>query len=151
LFNSSSGQYGIGPAIHLPIFDAGELRAKYAGATAQLDEAVASYNQSVVTAVKQTADAITQLQSLEGEAAQQGEALRASNASFNFATQRYRSGLSPQLNVLSAEDVLIQAKRQDAAISADLLSARVSLLMALGGGYTNTNSNMASNTQDNSQ
>ena len=151
LFNGSSGQYGIGPAIHLPIFDAGELRAKYAGATAQLDEAVAGYNQSVVGAVKQTADAITQLQALEGQAAQQGEALRASNASFDLATRRYRSGLSPQLNVLSAEDVLIQAKRQDAAISADLLSSRVSLLMALGGGYTNTNANTASNSRDNGQ
>ena len=151
LFSGGSGQYGIGPAIHLPIFDAGELRAKYAGATAQLDEAVASYNQSVVGAVKQTADAITDLQSLEGQAAQQREALRASNASFDLATRRYRSGLSPQLNVLSAEDVLIQAKRQDASISADLLSARVSLLMALGGGYTNPHSNMASNNRDNGQ
>ncbi|HEY7976942.1 MAG TPA: efflux transporter outer membrane subunit [Rhizomicrobium sp.] len=151
LFSGGSGQYGIGPAIHLPIFDAGELRAKYAGATAQLDESVANYNQSVVTAVKQTADAITQVQSLEGQAAQQGEALRASSASFDLATRRYRSGLSPQLNVLSAEDVLIQAKRQDASISADLLSSRVSLLMALGGGYAPKNSNMASNNRDNGQ
>lgn len=150
LFNGSSGQYGIGPAIHLPIFDAGELRAKYAGATAQLDEAVASYNQSVVSAVKQTSDAVTQLQALEGQAAQQGEALRAAHASFDLAARRYRSGLSPQLNVLSAEDVLIQAKRQEASLSADLLSARVSLLMAMGGGYAaNTHSTMASNIQDN--
>src|SRR5262249_10614858 len=34
LLSASSAQYGAGPAIHLPIFDAGELRAKYAGATA---------------------------------------------------------------------------------------------------------------------
>jgi NodT family efflux transporter outer membrane factor (OMF) lipoprotein len=149
LFNGSSGQYGIGPAIHLPIFDAGELRAKYAGATAGLDEAVANYNQSVVSAVKQTSDAITQLQALQGQAAQQGEALRAANASFDLAERRYRSGLSPQLNVLSAEDILIQAKRQDASLSADLLSARVSLLMAMGGGYASANSNMASNNRDN--
>ena len=67
------------------------------------------------------------------------------------AQSGYRSGLSPQLNVLSAEDVLIQAKRQDAAISADLLSARVALLMALGGGYANTTSNMASNNRDDGQ
>jgi outer membrane protein TolC len=100
--------------------------------------------------VKQTADAITQLQALQGQAAQQGEALRASNASFDLAQRRYRSGLSPQLNVLSAEDVLIQAKRQDASLSADLLSARVALLMAMGGGY-GTRSNMASNSQDKGQ
>ena len=59
LFSSSSFQYGAGAAIHLPIFDAGKLDADYAGATADLDAAVGDYNQSIVTAVKQTADAIT--------------------------------------------------------------------------------------------
>jgi NodT family efflux transporter outer membrane factor (OMF) lipoprotein len=136
LFSASSAQYGIGPAIHLPIFDAGELHAKYAGATAALDEAVASYNQSVIAAVKQTSDALTQLSSVQAQTEQQQTALNAAQSSFDLAAKRYRSGLSPQLNVLSAEDTLLQARRQDATLSADLLSARVALLMAVGGGYT---------------
>jgi NodT family efflux transporter outer membrane factor (OMF) lipoprotein len=135
LLSAGSAQYGLGPAIHLPIFDAGELRAKYAGATAGLDEAVASYNQSVITAVKQTSDALTQLSSIQAQDTQQEVALSAARVSFDLARKRYRSGLSPQLNVLNAQDTLLQAQRQDAALTDDLLAARVSLLMAVGGGY----------------
>jgi NodT family efflux transporter outer membrane factor (OMF) lipoprotein len=141
LFTASALQYGLGPAVHLPIFDAGKLRADYAGATAQLDEAVADYNQSVVTAVKQTADALTQIENLRQQSAQQTIALDAANASFNLASERYRSGLSPQLNALNAETIAIQARRQDAALAADTATARVQLLMALGGGYVPTDSN----------
>ena len=61
-------------------------------------------------------------------------------ASFNLATERYRSGLSPQLNALNAETIAIQARRQNAALAADTATARVSLLMAIGGGFTPDNS-----------
>ncbi|HEY5338765.1 MAG TPA: efflux transporter outer membrane subunit [Rhizomicrobium sp.] len=152
LFSASAVQAGIGPAIHLPIFDAGKLRADYAGATAQLDEAVADYNQSVVIAVKQTADALTDIDTLRKQSAQQKIALDAANASFDFATRRYRSGLSPQSNALDAETILIQARRQNAALAADTASARVGLLMALGGGFTPDNSSKTiSANQDNAQ
>ena len=62
--------------------------------------------------------------------------MTAAQASFSLASERYRSGLIPQLNVLSAEDLVIRAQRQSATLSADLLSARVTLVMALGGGFT---------------
>jgi NodT family efflux transporter outer membrane factor (OMF) lipoprotein len=148
MFSASALQYGAGPAIHLPIFDAGKLRADYAGATAGLDEAVADYNEAVVTAVKQTADALTQLKSLQDQAGEQRNALTAADASFALATERYRSGLSPQLNALDAESLLIQARRQNAALGADIASARVTLLMAIGGGFVNSTTAISSN-QDN--
>ena len=135
LFSSASGQYGAGAAIHLPIFDAGKLRAQYAGATADLDAAVADYNQAVVGAVKQAADGITNLRAIEDEAAQQRAARDAAGRSFDLATQRYRSGLNPLQTALDAQSVLIQARRDDAALAADIASARVSLLMAIGGGF----------------
>jgi NodT family efflux transporter outer membrane factor (OMF) lipoprotein len=140
LFTANALQYGAGPAINLPIFDAGKLRADYAGATAQLDEAVADYNESVVTAVKQTADALTQIENLRQQTGQQKIALDAANASFELATRRYRSGLSPQSNALDAETILIQARRQNATLAADTATARVTLLMAIGGGFTADNS-----------
>lgn len=135
LFSSNSGQYGAGAAIHLPIFDAGKLRAQYAGATADLDLAVADYNQSVVGAVKQVSDGITNLRAIEDEAAQQRAAKAAAGQSFDLATRRYRSGLNPLQTALDAQSVLIQAERDDAALAADTASARVSLLMAIGGGF----------------
>ncbi len=138
MFSASSLTYGAGPAIHLPIFDAGKLRAEYAGATAELDAAVADYNADVVGAVKEAADALTQLRALEEQAVQQRAALDASQESFRLAQSRYRNGLNPQLNVLDAQNVLLQAQRQQATIDADLASQRVALLMAMGGGFDST-------------
>jgi NodT family efflux transporter outer membrane factor (OMF) lipoprotein len=135
LATAASTQYGGGAAIHLPIFDAGVLRAQYADATAGLDESVADYNAAVLTAVRQTADAITTLHTVQSEAEQQRQALAAARASFELTARRYRSGLNPQQNVLDTEAVLIQARRQYASLSSDDASARVALLMALGGGF----------------
>jgi NodT family efflux transporter outer membrane factor (OMF) lipoprotein len=129
-------QYGVGAAMHLPIFDAGKLRAGLSGATADLDVAVADYNGAVVGAVKQAADAVTSLRSVEGQLGEQKTAMTSARASFDLARTRYQSGLTPQLNVLSAEDLLIRAQQQSATLDADLLSARVTLIMALGGGFT---------------
>ncbi|HKV15127.1 MAG TPA: TolC family protein, partial [Reyranella sp.] len=129
-------QYGVGAALHLPIFDAGKLRANLAGATADLDAAVADYNGAVVGAVKQAADALTSLNAVQGQLTEQKTAMASARASFDLARTRYQSGLTPQLNVLSAEDLLIRAQRQSATLDADLLSARVTLIMALGGGFT---------------
>ncbi len=136
MFSGSALQYGGGAAIHLPIFDAGKLRAEYAGATAGLDEAVANYNETVVGAVRQAADALTQLRAVEDQAAQQRAALAAAQASFDLAQRRYRSGLNPQQNVLDTQAILIQAQRQYAALSSDEASARIALVMAVGGGFT---------------
>jgi NodT family efflux transporter outer membrane factor (OMF) lipoprotein len=145
LFSSAAGQYGGGAAIHLPIFDAGKLRAQYAGATADLDEAVADYNASVVNAVKQASDSITNLNAITGEAEQQRAARKAAEQSFYLATNRYRSGLNPLQTALDAESVLIQTRRDDAALVADTASARVSLLMALGGGFDAAKTNPKDN------
>ncbi|MEI9887124.1 MAG: efflux transporter outer membrane subunit [Rhizomicrobium sp.] len=144
LFTGSSLQYGGGAAIHLPIFDAGTLRAEYAGATAGLDLAVADYNTAVITAVQQTADALSELRAAQDQASEQRRALDASAASLALATERYRSGLNPQSNVLDAESLVIDARRRDAALLAGTASARVGLLMAVGGGFSSS-SNPARN------
>ncbi|GAA0546454.1 NodT family efflux transporter outer membrane factor (OMF) lipoprotein [Rhizomicrobium palustre] len=141
LFTSSSLQYGGGAAIHLPIFDAGVLRANYAGATARLDEAVADYNQSLLTAVRQTADAITGLRSVDAQATEQVQALADATESYNLTVSRYKNGLASELSLLSVEDTLIQARRQSALLQAEKASVRVALVIALGGGFDATQSN----------
>jgi NodT family efflux transporter outer membrane factor (OMF) lipoprotein len=135
LFNSSSLGYGAGPAIHLPIFDAGKIRAQYAGATAALDEAVADYNATVVNAVHQTADALTQVQSLERQRADEERSLAAAETSYRLAETRYRSGLSDILVLLRAEDSLLAARVDKANLDADTVSSRITLVIAIGGGF----------------
>lgn len=136
LLDGSSFTYGVGPAIHLPIFDAGKIRANYAGATADLDGAVEAYNGVVLDAVRQTADAMTQVSSLESQRADQQAALDSAARSFALAQTRYRTGLSDQIVMLDAESTLLTAREQMAALIANSTIQRVTLLLSVGGGFT---------------
>ena len=128
--------YGAGPAIDLPIFDAGKLRADYAGATAQLDSAIADYNGAVLNAIKQTADALTEVRSLESQRADQQAALDSATRAFHLAEERYRTGLSGQIPMLTAESTLLTARQQMAGLVAQLAIQRITLLLASGGSFT---------------
>jgi NodT family efflux transporter outer membrane factor (OMF) lipoprotein len=135
LLTGGSFTMGIGPAIHLPIFDAGKLKAQYAGATAGLDIAVADYNEAVLNAIKQTADAMTQVKSLGAQAAQQRDAVANAQKAFRIAEDRYRSGLDTQIPMLTAESTLLQARSALAAVTAAAAQQRITLLLTVGGGF----------------
>ena len=135
LFHAASAQYGGGPAVHLPLFDAGELRANYAGATADIDYAVADYNGALADAVRQTSDALTRIHSLEGQRAEHTRELAAAEKGYRLAQTRYRTGLANQLTLLNAENVLLDARQGDVSLKADSAVQRVTLLIAVGGGF----------------
>jgi NodT family efflux transporter outer membrane factor (OMF) lipoprotein len=135
LLTGGSFTMGIGPAIHLPIFDAGKLKAQYAGATAGLDIAVADYNDAVLNAIKQTADAMTQVKNLGAQAQQQRDAVTNAQKAFRIAEDRYRSGLDTQIPMLTAESTLLQARSALAAVTAAAAQQRITLLLTVGGGF----------------
>jgi hypothetical protein len=91
LLDAGSRQYGIGPAIRLPIFDSGRLRANLSGRTADLDAAIASYNGSVVDAVHDVADQISSTRSLERQLREQADAV-----AFRRARLRRRDAALPR-------------------------------------------------------
>jgi NodT family efflux transporter outer membrane factor (OMF) lipoprotein len=135
LLTGDSFTYGAGPAIHLPIFDAGKIRARYAGATAELDAAVSDYNATVLSAIRQTADAMTEVSSLESQRADQQDAVDSARRALALAESRYRSGLSDQIPMLNAENTLLTARQQMAALVANSTIQRVTLLLSVGGGF----------------
>ncbi len=136
LLTGDSFTMGLGPAIHLPIFDAGKIRAQYAGATAALDIAVADYNGAVLNAVRQSSDAITQVESLSGQRAEQQAALQSAERSFALAQERYRLGLTTQITVLQAQATLLGARQQMAGLIAASATQRITLLLSVGGGFS---------------
>jgi NodT family efflux transporter outer membrane factor (OMF) lipoprotein len=135
MFGSRAEQFGAGPAVHLPLFDAGTLRAQYAGATAEIDDAVAGYNSALVDAVRQTADALTRIHALEQQIAEHRQMLEAAEAGYQLAQSRYRNGLTNQLTVLSAQNILFGAREGDVSLQAERSVQRVTLLLAVGGGF----------------
>jgi len=135
LLKSDSAQWGVGPAIRLPIFEGGRLRANLRGKAADLDAAIESYNASVLDAVRDAADQVSSAQSVARQQAQQREAQSAAEGAYDIAVQRYRAGLGNYLNVLTAESTVLAQRRQAVDLAARALEAQVGLARALGGGW----------------
>ena len=135
LFRYSSFDYGLGPTIHLPLFDAGRLKAQYRDATARIDDAVAVYNETVLQAVQEAADSLTEIASLSQQSVNQKSALDDAQAAYDLADARYRAGVTDYLSVLNAENALLTAQRSAADIAAEQLINRIRLLVAVGGSF----------------
>jgi NodT family efflux transporter outer membrane factor (OMF) lipoprotein len=135
LFKSGSEQYGVGPAMRLPLFDAGRLRANLRGKAADLDAAVETYNGTVIAAVRDVADQIGSLQSIARQQAEQAQAQSAAEQAYDVAVQRYKAGLATYLAVLNAEASVLGQRRSATDLGARALDTQVALIHALGGGY----------------
>jgi NodT family efflux transporter outer membrane factor (OMF) lipoprotein len=131
----SARGYGAGPLISLPLFDGGRLKAQYRGSEAQLDAAIAGYNDTVLHAVEQTADQISRLDALARERMDQQLTLEATEAAYRLAEERYRAGLASYLSVLNAETQVLSARQSMVDILASQAVARVTLLLAVGGSF----------------
>lgn len=135
LFSGGARQWGIGPAVRLPIFDGGRLRANLSGKNAELDTAIESYNAAVIEAVHEVADQLASARSVAQQRAQQQQALQSAESAYSIAEQRYRAGLSNHLQLLSAETAVLAQRRLDVDLRTRALQAQVNLAQALGGGW----------------
>lgn len=134
LFSSDALLGVAGPAISLPIFDGGRLRGQLDASDADYDLAVANYNQALVGALHEVADALHGARSLDGQIEASQRALAAARSAWDLAQARYRAGLGTQLDVLAAQRPLLQLDQQIAGLQAQRLNATVDLDRALGGG-----------------
>lgn len=135
LLDAGSRQYGVGPAIRLPIFEAGRLRANLRGKTADYDAAVESYNAAVIDAVREVGDQLASGQSIARQQAEQRLAQQSAEAAYDIAVQRYKAGLGNYLHVLTAENAVLAQRRLAVDLAARALDTQVGLARALGGGY----------------
>ena len=136
IFQASSRQMGVTPALRLPIFEGKRLRAQLRGKQADLDTAIAQYNGVVLDAVKQAGDAIASVQSLDRQQKLQQESLAKAERAYDFSVQRYKAGLGTQITVLNTETQLIAQRRLAVDLQARELDTRVALAAALGGGWS---------------
>jgi len=136
LLESGSAQWGVGPAIRLPIFEGGKLRANLRGKSADLDAAVESYNGAVLDAIHDAADQISSSQSIARQQAEQRDAQASAESAYQIAVQRYKAGLGTYLNVLTAETAVLNQRRLAVDLSARALETQVGLVRAFGGGYS---------------
>lgn len=133
---SSSSIFGVGPAIHLPIFEGGRLNANLKGREADTNLAVSAYNQAVIDAVRDVADAVTSIQGLARTSEEQVRARKATDEAYDLAVVRYRAGLGNYLTVLTAQTQQLAQDRLNVDLRARAFDLDVNLARALGGGYT---------------
>jgi NodT family efflux transporter outer membrane factor (OMF) lipoprotein len=135
---AASRTMSAGPAIHLPIFDGGALRAQLKGRYADFDYAVATYNQTLVTALSDVATQLSQIHSTDAQLVDADTAQDAAHSAQRLALTQYRAGLANQLTVLNAETNALAAERAVANLKMDRRDQQIALAAALGGGYTDT-------------
>ncbi|KND56669.1 RND efflux system, outer membrane lipoprotein, NodT family [Candidatus Paraburkholderia kirkii] len=131
---SKASGYSFGPAISLPIFEGGHLRAQLGAASAQYDQAVDHYNATLVAALKDIADQVVRVHSLDTQPEASGRSVAAARRNYDLANEGYRRGLTNYLNVLIAQTQLLPAEDGQARVRAQRLAAYATLTSALGGG-----------------
>lgn len=135
IFEYNSRTWQFEPAVHLPIFDGGALRANLRNASAQTDAAIDQYNTAILRAAREVADALSSLASVERQRAQQEQATTHAQAASELATIRYRAGLGNYLSVLTAQTEVLAQRRNEVDLDGRAAALDVSLALALGGGY----------------
>ena len=133
-----SQQWGVGPAIRLPLFDGGRLRSQLKGKSAEVDVAIETYNVLVIDAVREVADQVASLQSIARQAQEQQTAQASAQTLYDIAAQRFAAGLGNQALVLNAQTAVLAQERQAIELQARALDAQAQLLRATGGSVLTT-------------
>jgi NodT family efflux transporter outer membrane factor (OMF) lipoprotein len=127
-----------GPAVHLPIFDAGALRAQLKGRYADFDYAVATYNQTLVTALSEVATRLGEIRSTDTQLVDAINAQQAAHSAEEIAVTQYKAGLTNQLTVLNADMNALAADQAIVDLEMNRRDQQIELGAALGGGYVDT-------------
>jgi NodT family efflux transporter outer membrane factor (OMF) lipoprotein len=135
LFNGGSAIVGAGPAVSLPVFNRRELHGALQSQQAQYDFAVAQYNQTLIDAVNEVANVVTNWDGLVMEANEARIAEDAAQSAYSITKERYRAGLDNYLTVLSSENEVFVTQAIRAQLLTRELNLTADLVRALGGGY----------------
>jgi NodT family efflux transporter outer membrane factor (OMF) lipoprotein len=127
--------WSIGPELAGTLFDAGARRAQTEEARAALDQTVAGYRQVVLAAFQEVEDNLAALRVLDAEAAEQQGTVNSAKHLLDLAMTRYQTGIDSYLNVVTAQTDLLSNREIDAQIRLRQMTASVSLIAALGGGW----------------
>jgi NodT family efflux transporter outer membrane factor (OMF) lipoprotein len=134
-FSWPSRFWSVGPSLAETIYDGGLRRATVEQYRAQYDQTVANYRGAVLTAFQQVEDDLSSLRILSKEIQEQDTAIRSAQHSLALATDRYRLGIDPYLNVIAAQTALFGNQQTSVDLRIEQIVASVQLIEALGGGW----------------
>ena len=137
-FDYASRFWSVGSTFNETVYDAGLRRATIQQYVATYNADVASYQQTVLTAFQQVEDYLADTRIDSEEIAKEKQAVDSSQAYVNLAIDRYRTGLDPYLNVITAQNTLLADQQSLYTTQISVMTSAVQLIQALGGGWTST-------------
>ncbi|MFL6708263.1 MAG: efflux transporter outer membrane subunit [Massilia sp.] len=130
-----------GPALSLPIFDAGRLRGNLAVRDAEYDLAVEAYNLTLIEALRDVASQLVAIDWLSTRNTLQAQALASAEQAYELSLQRYKAGVGNYLQVLATQLQVLQQQRAQIELDTRAFELDMQLVRALGGGYSNSSTN----------
>jgi outer membrane protein, multidrug efflux system len=136
LFSKGSQAWSVSPAISWPALDIGSQMAQLRAQKAKGHESEAAYQQTVLNAIEDLQDALTNYKQRQAQLLKLTVEVDAARNAANLAQLRYNAGGSDYLRVLDAQRVQLQG--EDALVQAETASNAdiVAIYKALGGGWT---------------
>jgi NodT family efflux transporter outer membrane factor (OMF) lipoprotein len=131
----ASNFFSLGPAMSLPIFTGGKLRANIAAQKERLDQAVTEYQSTVLHSLEETEDALTAYAREKERRERLAAAVESSRLAVSLSTEVYTRGLADFLTVLDAQRQQLSAEDDLAQSDTAVVSNLVALYKALGGGW----------------
>ncbi|KTD17476.1 efflux transporter outer membrane subunit [Legionella jordanis] len=135
LLRASSFTAAIRPAVHLPIFTAGAIRANIRATKAEFDEAIFAYNSLLLSSTQEVLDVLQFAKTVYAQKQEQERILKLVSDRYRIVQRRERDGLDNGMAVYREQEELIQRKLVNLNLLYNQYLASVKLTKALGGGY----------------
>jgi NodT family efflux transporter outer membrane factor (OMF) lipoprotein len=135
-FGPSNPVWSFGASLAQPIFNGGLTGAQVEAARETYNSDVAIYRQTVLTAIQQVEDNLAGIRILSREFKVQVENVRISRQATQIALNEYQAGTQAFTTVVTAEAQQLSVEESLLSTQAQLQTDAVSLVVALGGGWT---------------
>ena len=135
LFDVPSMVWAVGAALAQDVFTGGRREAEMKFEQAGYDAAVADYRGAVLRACQDVQDSIASLDAINRARLSQRAAVDAAARALEIANNRYTGGLASALDVVTAQQSLLNAQRTLVGLDGNRLIETIGLVKALGGGW----------------
>lgn len=135
LFTLPSRVWSLGPSVSETLLDFGATGAKVDQAKATYDAQVASYRQTVLTALQEVEDYLVEWRTLQSQMAAQQSAASAAKESARVTLNQYQAGMINYLDVATTENTSLTQQQDVLSLLSTQMVTSVKLIAALGGGW----------------
>jgi NodT family efflux transporter outer membrane factor (OMF) lipoprotein len=136
LFTWPAHFWSLGGSVSETVLDFGARKSTVQQYEAEYNADVASYRQTVLNAFKEVEDFLASSRILVTQLQEQQLAVDAAHQYQDIATTRYKTGVDTYLNVLTAQNALLNDQLAQVTLHTNQMTASVQLIAALGGGWT---------------